>query len=256
MDLLEGKNVLITGGFRGVGLGIGQTFKAKGANVILTDLPSGNNAEALAKEGFRTFICDVTDRAKIANLVAEVERTFGPLNVLVNNAGLPGRDHDFLLENYDEEKFMRSLGVHLLGPINMTVAFLGQLKQTKGVVVNIASAAGLGTSRPISSAYSITKAALIMLTKRLSFELAKYGIRVNAVAPGTIAVERRLVGLTPDEMEETYESAKALNVLHSVGRPEDVGSMVVFLSSDDASFITGQVIVMDGGRTDYLSHSV
>jgi 3-oxoacyl-[acyl-carrier protein] reductase len=117
-----------------------------------------------------------------------------------------------------------------------------------GKIINIASNAGIGTAFPGTTPYAVTKAAVIILTRRLAFELGPYGINVNAIAPGMV--------LTDMATPEGVELAKKRSILGRVGNPEDIARLTVFLASDESSYITGQVIVADGGRIDYLTHSL
>jgi len=122
------------------------------------------------------------------------------------------------------------------------------VKNRYGKIINIASIAGIGTAFPGTTPYAMTKAAIVILTRRLAFELGPYGINVNAIAPGMV--------LTDMSTPEGVELARKRCVLGRVGSPEDIARLAVFLASDESSYITGQVIVADGGRIDYLTHSL
>jgi 3-oxoacyl-[acyl-carrier protein] reductase len=145
--------------------------------------------------------------------------------------------------------------VNVKGVVNCTAAVVPVMMANRyGRIINITSIAGLGTSARNTTYYAMTKAAIVVLTKRLALELGEYGITVNAVAPGVIATEM-ILGRPAKEAEETIRWAEARTVLRRIGKPEEVASVVAFLASDKASFITGQVITVDGGRIDFLSHS-
>jgi 3-oxoacyl-[acyl-carrier protein] reductase len=145
--------------------------------------------------------------------------------------------------------------VNVKGVVNCTAAVVPVMMANRyGRIINITSIAGLGTSSKNMTYYAMTKAAIVVLTKRLALELGEYGITVNAVAPGAIATEM-ILGRPAKEVEETIRFWEARTILRRIGKPEEVASVVAFLASDKASFITGQVITVDGGRIDFLSHS-
>jgi len=257
LNRTDQKCVLITGGFRGIGKASAQRFRERGARVVVIDIVNDGQMEKLKHEGLYPFLCDISNKNQIAELVRHIEKDFGRVNVLVNNAamnhmvndGVTYRNMDF--ESYDPDIFMKMLQVNLLGPMNVTYAFLAHLKQTKGTVVNIASVAGIGKEGS-NTYYAITKAGVISFTKELASKLGKYGIRVNAVAPGIIETQRR----EPGDIEQWRERQAKKSVLNTIGQPEDIASAVTFLASDESRFITGQLMLVDGGRNDYLSHGV
>jgi 3-oxoacyl-[acyl-carrier protein] reductase len=160
-------------------------------------------------------------------------------------------------EKFDEEKYEKMLRVNLNGVIYMTYELLPLLKNAGNAsIVNIASNAGIGTAAEGTTFYAVTKAGVIILTRRLAFELGKYGIRVNAVAAGWIETHMTIGGKSEEEVEKLREYLRNKTVLHTTGKPEDVAHVVSFLVSENARYITGQVIVVDGGRIDNLTHSV
>ena len=124
------------------------------------------------------------------------------------------------------------------------------IKKRSGKIINIASIAGIGTALSGTTAYAITKSAIILLTKRLAFELGPYGITVNAIAPGMILTDMSMVN------PSRIEAAKKRSILNKVGNPKDIAKLALFLASEDSNYITGQIIVADGGRIDYLTHSL
>jgi Dehydrogenases with different specificities (related to short-chain alcohol dehydrogenases) len=173
--------------------------------------------------------------------------------VLVNNAGIM---HLMPFEEYNEELFNRMIDVNVKGIIYTTLEFLPQLKRTKGVIINIASNAGIGTAFEGTTYYAITKASVIILTKRMAFELGKYGIRVNAIAPGWVETDMTTANRSPEEVEKVKALVRSRTMLNMTGVPEDIANVTLFLASEDARYITGQTIVADGGRIDYLTHGV
>lgn len=247
----SGKVVLVTGGTRGIGKAIAEDFKKCGAVVVVTYVKSDAAARELSEKGIIAYKCDVGDRTQVRSLAEFVTSKVGDVDVLVNNAGILHR-MDF--EEYDEELFNEMLNVNLKGVIYTTLEFLPSLKRKKGVIVNIASIAGIGVATERTTYYAITKAAVICLTKRLAYDLSKYGIRVNAVAPGFIETDLTLGGRTPEEAELTRLSFASKSLLKTTGRPEDVSKLVLFLASDYAKYVTGHTYVIDGGRADYLPH--
>lgn len=159
-------------------------------------------------------------------------------------------------EKFDEVKYEKRSTVNLDGVIYTTYESLPLLKNAGNAsIVNIASNAGIGTAAEGTTFYAVTKAGVIILTRRLAFELGKYGIRVNAIAPGWIETDM-MIGGKSEEVEKLRQYFRNKTVLHTTGRPEDVAHVVSFLVSENARYITGQVIVVDGGRIDNLTHSV
>ena len=245
---------LVTGGTRGIGRAITEAFLKEGYKVIVLYRGSEDKAKELREKGVVTIKCDVGDRNQVRKAREEVEKITPQLDVLVNNAGIW---YLMPFENFDEEKYQEMLRVNLNGVIYVTYEFLPLLKRSKSAsIINIASNAGIGTAFEGTTFYAITKAGVIILTRRLAFELGKYGIRVNAVAPGWIETDMTVGGKSEEEKEKIKENIRNRTMLHTTGKPEDIANIVVFLASDKARYITGQVIVVDGGRIDNLTHSV
>ena len=245
---------LVTGGTRGIGRAIAEAFLREGYKVIVLYRGSEDKAKELREKGVITIKCDVGDRNQVRKAREEVEKITPQLDVLVNNAGLW---YLMPFEEFDEEKYQEMLRVNLNGVIYVTYEFLPLLKRAKSAsIINIASNAGIGTAAEGTTFYAITKAGVIILTRRLAFELGKYGIRVNAVAPGWVETDMTLSGKSEEEKEKLREIFRNKTMLHTTGKPEDIANIVVFLASDKARYITGQVIVADGGRIDNLTHSV
>ncbi|MEM0056953.1 MAG: glucose 1-dehydrogenase [Candidatus Geothermarchaeota archaeon] len=247
------KIVLVTGGVRGIGRAIAEDFKRCGANVVVTYVKSDAIAKELSEKGIIAYKCDVGDREQVKNLAKFVTSKIGDVDILVNNAGVLHR-MDF--EEYDEALFNEMINVNLKGVIYTILELLPSLKKKKGVIVNVASIAGIGVATERTTYYAVTKAAVICLTKRLAYDLSKYGIRVNAVAPGFIETDLTLGGKTPEEAEHIKTSFANKSLLKTTGKPEDVSKLVLFLASDYAKFITGHTYVIDGGRMDYLPHGI
>ncbi len=239
---LEGKVAMVTGGGRGIGRTIAaQMACGLGARVAVLDRDYEHAVE-VADEiecGAKGFRVDVVDPEAIASCVAEVERDLGPIEVLVNNAGVT---RDNLLVRLSEEHWDTVLDVNLKGAYLMTKAVArGMMQRRSGRIINIASVVGLVGNKGQAN-YAASKAGLIGLTKSVAKELAPRNIRVNAVAPGFIETD-----MTAGLSAEAREALSSQIALGRLGTPDDIASAVAFLASDAASYITGQVLVVDGG---------
>jgi 3-oxoacyl-[acyl-carrier protein] reductase len=237
---LTGKVALVTGGSRGIGLAIAQALAGAGANVALC-ARDGAKAEAAARGlgGARGYACDVGNAAQVEQTVAAAEKDLGPIDILVNNAGITA---DNLLFRIRDEDWDAVLNTNLKGAFLMTKLIArGMMKRRFGRVINITSVVGIMGNAGQSN-YAASKAGLIGLTKSVARELASRNVLVNAVAPGYI--ETDMTGKLTDAQKQTLLGAIPLNRL---GTSADVAGAVLFLASDFASYITGQVLVVDGG---------
>lgn len=242
---LEGKVALITGGSRGIGKSIALKLASLGANVIINY--SSNETKAnkvvdeikeLGSEGI-AIKADVSNVEQAKNLIDEALSKFNKIDILVNNAGIT---KDNLIMRMTEEDWDLVLDINLKGSFNVTKSIIRKMiKQKHGSIINISSIVGL-TGNAGQCNYSASKAGIIGLTKSLAKEVGKKNIRVNAIAPGFI--ETDMTDKLPDKIKAEYIKGIALNKL---GQPEDVANAVAFLASDYAKYITGQVIVVDGG---------
>jgi 3-oxoacyl-[acyl-carrier protein] reductase len=249
---LQDKVALVTGGSRGIGRAICEMFAREGASVIVNFAANAEKAEgvvaSIKQAGGRGIAlhADVSSAADVESLVATAIKQFGCIDIVVNNAGILVSGN---VVHFNETDFDRLLAVNLKGMIfTVKAAAPGMIERKYGKIINLSSIAGFGTAVPETTPYAITKAAIISLTKRLALELGPHGINVNAIAPGFIQTEML------DSMSNVKDRAK-LDMLNRVGVPGDIANAAVFLASDESSYMTAQVLTIDGGRTDFLTHS-
>jgi NAD(P)-dependent dehydrogenase (short-subunit alcohol dehydrogenase family) len=238
------KVALVTGAARCIGLAVAKRFLADGWRVALLDIEGALLAGAVAglasPDATMALHCDVSDAAAVADAIAKVEARFGRLDALVNNAGIAVFAP--LLETSDAD-WNRVLAVNLTGPFMCTKAAVPLMREFGGgAVVNITSISAVRAST-LRSAYGTSKAGLAHLTKQLAVELASLGIRVNGVAPGPVETAMAKQVHTP-EIRADYHDAIPLN---RYGLEEELAEAVFFLCSDRASYITGQILAVDGG---------
>ncbi len=237
------KVALVTGAARGIGLAVAKRFLAEGWRVALLDIEGEllrGAVDALDKDRTLAVHCDVSDATGVAAAVAQVSRRFGRLDALVNNAGIAVFTP--VLETSDDD-WNRVLAVNLTGPFLCTKAAVPLMREHGGgAIVNITSISAVRAST-LRSAYGTSKAGLAHLTKQLAVELALSGIRVNAVAPGPVETAMAKAVHTA-EIRADYHDAIPLN---RYGREEELADAVFFLCSERASYITGQILAVDGG---------
>jgi NAD(P)-dependent dehydrogenase (short-subunit alcohol dehydrogenase family) len=244
------KNVLVTAGASGIGLAIARAFHTAGYRVYLCDIDEAGMARARGEmPGLLARRCNIGDREEIAAMVADAVARLGGLDVLVNNAGIGGPTKP--VRDLDPADWDAVIKVNLTGTFDVTRHAIPHLIRSRGAVINMSSAAGrFGYAN--RSPYSASKWALIGLTKTLSMELGEHGIRVNAIAPGAVAGERAervfrgRAEASGQSIEEVKRAAMSGQSLKYLVDPEDIAALAVFLASDAAKSISGQVLPIDG----------
>ena len=245
MNLLKGKTAIITGGSRGIGKAIVEIFVKQGANVAFTYSSSSDAAKAIENElstnnvKVKSYKSDASNFEEAQLLAALVLEEFGSIDILINNAGIT---KDNLLMRMSEEDFDRVIQVNLKSVFNMTKAVQRtMLKQRKGSIINMSSVIGVKGNAGQSN-YAASKAGIIGFTKSMAIELGSRNIRSNAIAPGFIITE-----MTEELGKETIKQYFEAIPLKRGGTPEEIANTCVFLGSDMSSYLTGQVLNVDGG---------
>jgi len=252
---LKDKVVLITGAAQGIGQGIGLKFAEEGAKIAIFDIlePTKTIKQIEKKGGDCMWMnVDISNEKNVQESIDKIISAWNTIDILVNNAGI------FPVEQFHEisvELFRKVFEINVIGTFicSKYIVKLFLSKKIKGIIINIASVAGF-REELYQSPYNASKAAIISLTKSMALELTKFGIRVNAIAPGSVQTKgSRSVKLFPEsgKIPEDYEDyvKKKFSHLGIQGKPEDVASMALYLASDKANYITGGVFVVDGGRS-------
>ena len=242
---LKDRVAIVTGGARGIGKAIAFTFVREGARVVIVDVDQKSleaSKEEIEKMGGEALAisCDITKSSEVNEMVNQVQKTFGRIDILVNNAGIIRRG---TIDTVTEEEWDRVIEVNLKGTFNCCKAVSEIMKyQGHGKIVNISSIAGKMGDITSAPGYGPSKAGIDALTKTLARQLASYGINVNAVSPHAIETE-----MSAQWSDERRKEIIASIPLGRLGKPEDVAEAVLFLVSEEASFITGEILDVNGG---------
>ena len=238
---LAGKVAFVTGSTRGIGLAIARSLHAAGAKVAITGRDASKAEEVAASLGAGTVGvgCEISDAAQVAGAIAAVEQALGPIDILVNNAGLT---RDNILLRLSEADWDAVLDANLKGAfLTMRAVTKGMMKRRSGRIINITSIVGIIGNKGQAN-YAASKAGLIGLTKSAAKEYASRGILINCVAPGFIDTD--MTAALPEDARKVLLEQIALGRL---GSPDDIANTVLYLASDLAGYVTGQVLVVDGG---------
>ncbi len=256
---LSNRVALVTGSSRGIGRATALAFAREGADVVVNYHSRSDKAEEVASQirqiGRKAIAikADVADRDAVDSMVKTAIAEFGKIDILMNNAGAIRRA-EFL--DTSPEDWDIQIRTNLSGAFNCTQAVAKYMvKRRYGKIINISSIMGLGLNITRLVGYAVSKAAIINLTKMVALELGKWGINVNCIAPGVILTEFTYESRTEEEVQAHIKRQKENSVLGLIGKPEDIANAAVFLASDESAYITGQVIVVDGGNTSFLTHS-
>ena len=243
--ILENKVAVITGGTRGIGQAIAGKYAENGADVAIIATRETDEAKSVVEElestgrKIRLYVCDVSDADQVASVAEEILADFGKVDILVNNAGIT---RDNLLPSLGIMDIDDVIDVNLKGTMYMTRAFIRNfVRQRGGNIVNISSVVGLMGNKGQTN-YAASKAGIVGFTKSVAKEYGRRNIRCNAIAPGYIET-----AMTAKLSEAAHEELKKTLAIERLGQPEDVANLALFLGSENSSYITGEVIKVDGG---------
>jgi NAD(P)-dependent dehydrogenase (short-subunit alcohol dehydrogenase family) len=247
------RNAIVTGAARGMGFAIAKALYEEGARVAIIDIDEKGVMDAAQQVDSKSSRAigrrvDVTNKAEIANFIKEIKKLWGSVDILVNNAG-GALNTPYLLEEIEEKDWNLVVDVNLKGTFLCCQAVIPEMvKQKRGVIVNISALAGHWRASLAGVQYVAAKAGVEGLTRQLAYDWGKYGIRINAVAPTVTLTGDRVKGLWEEKREEEKKKVLSDIPLGRLGTPEEVASVVVFLASNESSYITGITIDVSGGR--------
>jgi len=243
---LAGKIAIVTGGSRGIGFAIAKILSESGATVVITSKDSEKikKAESKISNSFG-ITCNIKKKTEVQNVVNQTIEKFGKLDILVNNAGIFPKIKQ--LHEIDEDEWNEVLDVNLTGQFRFTKEAIPHLQKTSGCIINISSDAGLKAYENFNvDAYSASKAALITLTKCWALEYAKDKIRINCICPGVVDTDMTKPFL---KNQRDIEFMNNEHPLGRIGQPEEIGKAALYFASDDASWVTGAILTVDGGES-------
>jgi 3-oxoacyl-[acyl-carrier protein] reductase len=256
---LEGQSAIVTGGSRGIGAAIALRLARDGARIAVcyhsNEAAATSVVDRIVVNGGDALPIrlNMADRQSIELAIGQCVDLFGSCDILVNNAGMAALGSALTTSDEQLDALMK---VNLHGPLAAAqLVATHMIAQRRGRIINISSIGSLGTAINGVAGYAMTKAALNMLTKRLAAELGEFGVTVNAVSPGMITTDLNDATHADPQFRATVDNPAATTLLRRNGQPEDIAGVVSFLAGPDASFITAQVLTVDGGRKDFLSRS-
>jgi 3-oxoacyl-[acyl-carrier protein] reductase len=255
---LQNKVAVVTGASRGIGKSIALALAENGCNVTVNYFNNNDEADEVVENiermgsGAIAVKCNVSKRDEVDVMFKTTIDQFGKIDILVNNAGI---GYDIPLLEITDEIWDRHMAVNLKGVFLCTQTAAKHMAEKRyGKIVNISSNSGFGVALIGETSYAVSKAGVIQLTKSSAFELGKYNINVNCVAPGAIETDmlREDARIRNEDYEMLIKSRKEASSLGKIGRPEDIANAVLFLVSDRSHYVTGKTLLVDGGRRDFL----
>jgi 3-oxoacyl-[acyl-carrier protein] reductase len=255
---LSSRTAVVTGSGRGIGKAMAVRLASEGASVVVNDLNDAD-MDATVKEiqnaGGKAvgFKADVTKRDEIADMVKAAINKFGKIDIWVNNAGITRHRPSFM--EMSDEDWDIVLAVHLKGTFNCIRAVAPHMMERNyGKIINMSSVVATGTSiaKGANFNYGAAKAGIVQMTKAFARTLGPYNINVNAIAPGTVPGLMSATSRSKEEMEQHNEASKIKAALGRTGTPEDIANVALFLATDESSFMTAQLLCVDGGRMDHI----
>ena len=256
---LSGHIALVTGGSRGIGRAVALRLAADGAAVAVNYNRNRSAADEVVSQiesvGGKAVAVggDVGDQAAAKSIIEQGSASLGTIDILVNNAGLL---YAGTLLDYNQDEFEAMWRTNVQGVLNCSAAAApAMIDAGWGRIINVASNAAIGTSMPGTTLYGATKGAVLTLTKRFALELGPNGITANAVLPGFTVTDMVSEGKSEEQMRQLMDKISGMSMLGRTGVPEDIANVVAFLASDESSFMTGQFLLADGGRKDYLAQT-